>query len=134
MWTRAELKENAKKFFKYNYWKMVLVSLVLSLGGGGTGGSVSYSNSTGKMYSSDGSIHMPQLTAFLLAFMGVFLAAMVFGLALRLFLFNPLHVGALRCFVVITPFEATYSKMIFCRSSANMALPPMQTCRFLCYI
>ena len=31
MWTRAELKDNAKKFFKYNYWKMVLVSLVTRL-------------------------------------------------------------------------------------------------------
>lgn len=33
MWTRAELKDNAKKFFKYNYWKMVLVSLVLGFAG-----------------------------------------------------------------------------------------------------
>ncbi len=120
MWTRAELKENAKKFFKYNYWKMVLVSLVLLLGGGGTGGSVSYSNSTGRMYSSDGSVHMPQLTTFLLAFMGVFLAAMVFGLALRLFLFNPLHVGAQRFFVVSHYQKAELGELGYAFSNGYM--------------
>ena len=38
MWTRAELKDNAKKFFQFNYWKMVLVSLVAGFAGGTTGG------------------------------------------------------------------------------------------------
>lgn len=34
MWTRAELKDNAKKFFHFNYWKMVLVALILIFAGG----------------------------------------------------------------------------------------------------
>ena len=36
MWTRAELKDRAKFAFKRNYWRSVLISLLLALliGGG----------------------------------------------------------------------------------------------------
>lgn len=39
MWNRAELKSKAKFSFKRNYWKSVLISLLLAfiVGGGGTG-------------------------------------------------------------------------------------------------
>lgn len=39
MWTRAQLKEKGKMAFKRNYWKTVLISLLLALivGGGATG-------------------------------------------------------------------------------------------------
>ena len=39
MWTRAELKERAKAAFKRNYWKCVLVALLLALLVGGGAGS-----------------------------------------------------------------------------------------------
>ena len=41
MWNRAELKGKAKFSFKRNYWKSVVISLLLALivGGGGTGAS-----------------------------------------------------------------------------------------------
>lgn len=35
MWTRVELKEKAKQRFKANYWKCVLVALLMALLGGG---------------------------------------------------------------------------------------------------
>ena len=40
MWTRAELKANAKQVLKGNYWKALLVSLVIAFacGSGGSGG------------------------------------------------------------------------------------------------
>ena len=43
MWTRAELKSKAKFSFKRNYWKSVLISLILALlvGGGSSGSSIS---------------------------------------------------------------------------------------------
>ena len=38
MWTRAELKDRAKFAFKRNYWRSVLISLLLALLiGGGSG-------------------------------------------------------------------------------------------------
>lgn len=35
MWTRKELKEKAKQRFKVNYWKCILVALLMALLGGG---------------------------------------------------------------------------------------------------
>ena len=37
MWTRKELKETAKRRFRVNYWKCVLVALLMALLGGGAG-------------------------------------------------------------------------------------------------
>lgn len=37
MWTRAQLKEKAKEAFRRNYWKMVLVSVIMTLIAGGIG-------------------------------------------------------------------------------------------------
>lgn len=102
MWTRAELKENAKKFFKFNYWKMVLVALVLSMvGGGGGGSSVSYTTQR-NLYSDSSSINMTpeMLIGFVAVFLTVFMVIFVLALSLGVFLFNPLLVGAQRFFVV----------------------------------
>lgn len=53
MWTRAEIKERAKKVLKGNYWKAFLVSLIIVItggshnGGGSGGGGASGASSTG---------------------------------------------------------------------------------------
>lgn len=38
MWTRRELKEKAKQRFKVNYWKCVLVAILMAVLGGGAAG------------------------------------------------------------------------------------------------
>ena len=48
MWTRAELKNKAKFSFKRNYWKSVLISLLLALFvSGGSGASTAFSSGFG---------------------------------------------------------------------------------------
>lgn len=58
MWTRAELKSKAKFSFKRNYWKSVLISLILALlvGGGSSGSSISSTVSNNLIGSSDSSV------------------------------------------------------------------------------
>lgn len=58
MWTRAELKSKAKFLFKRNYWKSVLISLILALlvGGGSSGSSISSAVSNNLIGSSDSSV------------------------------------------------------------------------------
>lgn len=46
MWTRRELKQNAKEALKRNYWKAVLVSLILIMLGGGISPAAASSGST----------------------------------------------------------------------------------------
>ncbi|MEE1032226.1 MAG: hypothetical protein U0L12_08820 [Ruminococcus sp.] len=50
MWNRVELKERAKAAFTKNYWKCVLVALILSLitaGSSGASGNSGDSNNSG---------------------------------------------------------------------------------------
>ena len=78
MWTRAELKENAKRFFKFNYWKMVVASIALTIA---IGGGASSSSSNVKDASS---------------IMIIGLIAVLIGI----FVLNALEVGGRRFFVV----------------------------------
>ncbi|MBO4337399.1 MAG: DUF975 family protein [Lachnospiraceae bacterium] len=45
MWTRKELKEKGNTSFKKNYWKAVLVGLIVTIIGGGFSGGYSYNSS-----------------------------------------------------------------------------------------
>lgn len=54
MWTRKELKERAKAALKRNYWKAVLVTVILLvIGGGASSGSVSYGYDSGSENAAD---------------------------------------------------------------------------------
>lgn len=47
MWTRKELKTKAKASFKMNYWKTVLIALLVIALGGGSGVTASFSGASG---------------------------------------------------------------------------------------
>ena len=51
MWSRAQLKGRAKATFKRNYWKCILISLLLTLIAGGSGAA------SGNISSATGSLH-----------------------------------------------------------------------------
>lgn len=54
MWSRAQLKGRAKVTFKRNYWKCILISLLLTLIAGGSGAaSSSVSSATSSLHGSD---------------------------------------------------------------------------------
>lgn len=123
MWTRAELKDNAKKFFKFNYWKMVLVTFILALVGGvvgsgsGSGASVSYTRN----YVLDSSSVTPaEVIGFLTIFMTAFIIILVLALAMGLFLTNPLLVGAQRFFVVSHYQKAKLDELGYAFSNSYM--------------
>ena len=97
MWTISEVKERGKAAFKANYWKSVAVALIMGLFTGSSGGSAS--NSAGGTSSNidinsvaGGMNSQEQLIA-----AGVITAAVLGTIALMLllkvFLFNPLHIG-----------------------------------------
>ena len=123
MWTRAELKENAKKFFKYNYWQMVLVSLILMMVGGG--GGISFNYTVNNPQNSDdpfgfGRMSDSQAMTLLVGVMVVALVIWVLAAALSAFLFNPLQVGAQRFFVVSHYQKAGLGELGFAFSSSYL--------------
>ena len=110
MWTRAELKDNAKQFFRFNYWKMVLVALILLFAGGSGGSSFAYSRSDEDMYGFPG-----MSSAEIMTFVSVVLAAVavftVVAFIIQVFLFNPLYIGGQRFFVVSHYQKAELSEL-----------------------
>lgn len=97
MWNRSDLKSNAKLALKANYWKAVLVGLILSLilGSGSTATRNSAKSST------DGMAYMDP--AVLFSVIGIILAAvlvaLVISILLSIFIWNPLEVGCQKFFV-----------------------------------
>ena len=101
MWTRTDLKRNAKSVLKKNYWKSVIVSLIFLFitgsGAASTGREASdeLSNAKDTFAGMDGSTFL--LIIGVVA--GAILISMLIGLLLTIFLWNPLHVGCQKFFV-----------------------------------
>lgn len=97
MWTRRDLKAKGKFVFKANYWKCVLVSLILGMVGGGFSGS-SYSGSSSNL--SDSSNGLSNIEPAIIGLVvGVFIFAFALAIALQIFVFNPLVLGCNKFYV-----------------------------------
>ena len=94
MFNRIELKEQAKVSFKANYWKCVLVSLILGLIGGGANYSVNFNFGRQDFHfsnSADWAFMLPMLTWVL----GMGFVIIVIAVVLNVCVLNPLKVGCL---------------------------------------
>ena len=101
MWTIGELKAKGKMAFKANYWKCVLTSFILAfLTGASASTSSSSSDSTGStdelVTAFNGLSTGEQMAAIGIAG-GVISIALIIGLIIRIFIYNPLLVGC-NCF------------------------------------
>ncbi len=113
-WTRFDLKERGKAAFQRNYWRSVLVALILMIfvNGGSSAISNTWNQVTsssdsndsyyteyfddgivGNVYSSGTSIPGMLVSGVVAAVVG---GAMIVGVLLRIFLLNPLEVGGCR--------------------------------------
>lgn len=107
MWTREQLKSNAKINMKRNYWSCVavafIVTVVESIGAAGNAGrSGSQSAMAGGGYDYDG-YSVPEMNGSFVAFVSLLaaiaLAMIAVGLLLNIFVGNVLRVGANKFFV-----------------------------------
>ncbi|WP_130807498.1 DUF975 family protein [Senegalia massiliensis] len=109
MWSRSELKLNAKAVLKKSYWKAFIVSIVIALAGGnnwfsggGSGGATSGSNEFSNNTNSIPSEIFPEII-FIILFVALSVIAVV--MIFRIFLGYPLEVGGKRYFVSSTEYE-----------------------------
>lgn len=80
MWSRAQLKGRAKATFKRNYWKCILISLLLTLIAGGSGAaSGNISSATGSLHGSDNQA-VPMIMTAVMTVMMVHYAILRLGL------------------------------------------------------
>jgi len=115
-WNRELIKNRAKDVLRINYWMAFLVALILLFAIGGSGGSVgsnsNYSFSKGEITYEDGNeigeydsfsdfyedIDMPGKNLFAGVIASVFVLMILFGIALQVFLLNPLATGCYKFF------------------------------------
>ena len=104
MWTRGQLKSNARISMKRNYWSCVAVAFIMSIleGAGAIGGARNGSQSAisedGHSFESYHSmeIAVPAVATAIIAIVAVLL---VFGILLNIFIGNVLRIGANKFFV-----------------------------------
>ena len=91
MWSISELKEKGKAAFKGNYWKCVLVGLILTIIAGGSAGGSS-SNTTNQLQNNASEMTPEQAAALVAVSIGVCVFLVVWML-LKIFLLNVVEVG-----------------------------------------
>lgn len=127
MWSRSDLKQRAKNTFKLNYWKCVLVSLILVLIAGGAGGSsasIGSSGVTDTFINSSDYYDMPddledtvskaagldvdgisraarivRIVVFVIVFVVIFVIILAVACVIDIFICNPLEIGGKRFYV-----------------------------------
>ena len=119
MWNRAELKARGKFAFRANYWRCVLVALILIalVGGSGTAAANSTSNTVQEqgggisdMFSGMSPTEQGIIAAAVLGTIGVI---SIVSLILAIFVFNPLEVGGQRFFIVNSKEPAELGELGF---------------------
>lgn len=119
MWERAELKERAKVAFKRNYWRCVAVTLILTILFGDAGNSVNSqvrenNTSITSIYERIPNVSDASILNVLAIFLGgMVLVAIVIGFLLRIFIFNPIEVGADRFFIKNSSGKPTMGELLF---------------------
>ena len=106
MWNRKELKRKGKAAFKANYWRCVLVALLIVFVLGSSATAVRTGADRGQVPSEK----MPLVIAVVV---GVFLVALVVFVLVDALLFNPLEVGCRRFFLVNTEGPASLKELVF---------------------
>lgn len=132
MWTREELKLRAKSAIRNNYWRSVLVAIILTIFvGGGTTTTVtktvnsvrqfsdtSYEYYTDNYYYDDDIFFSGGTPSFGDALFALVAAAVALiislvGALLRIFIFNPLEVGGCRFFMENSEYQPTIGRLGF---------------------
>lgn len=126
MWTRAQLKQNAKEKLRKYYWSGFLVSLIYSFIGGSTGFTGSWKMNDVKDYDFSSvqdsmieegnqifeySHEIP--TVLVLLFLAVAVVAVVAAFAFTIFLVNPIRVGVSRFFLLSGERKTEISEILF---------------------
>ncbi len=114
MWSRPLLKEKAKFALGRNYWRIVLVTLIVFLIGGGStdfGVTIEYEDLKSVVTSIIPSTYMLGMLS--IGIVVVALIISVIGILLSVFLFSPLEVGTKRFFVKSLGQPAEISEVSF---------------------
>lgn len=116
MWSRAELKQNAKNVLRNNYWMAFLVSLVAGILTGSGGSSGGAGSSAGNLVNQ--AAHNDPETAKAMIFVVlvmilVFVLCMGIGLAFTFFVSGPIQIGKSRYYLESRETTSSFGKLFY---------------------
>jgi uncharacterized membrane protein len=125
MWSRAEIKEQAKGVLRKRYWIPFIVSIIAGFlaggnSGGGTGFSFSFSGSSPAIIKAQQSMSTGEFLFLISIFIVIFAVAFVFAMALLMFVSNPISVGKRRFYMENRQKETSIERMFFSFKSHYM--------------
>ncbi|MBE6910575.1 MAG: DUF975 family protein [Ruminococcaceae bacterium] len=114
MWDRRELKARGKAAFQANYWKCVIVALILGIlvGGGAAAGKDKAEDAAEANGTTIVETIKQTPKAVLAVFAGVLVGVLAAGSAIKLLVFNPLRVGCKRFFLVNSDAPAELDELL----------------------
>ena len=116
MWTRSEIKQRGKTSFKRNYWKCVLVSLIMLLLFGGmtsTSGAGDTKDDVTIEFQNLQITDNAEWGLILIAVLGVIGVSILIAAVWNIFLINPIRVGINRFFLMNTGQQATLEELVY---------------------
>lgn len=100
MWSRVELKDQAKAMLKKHYWKAFLVMLIATIvGANSSAPSIDFEYKMDTGFNTDFSMNVGALDWLLPAVAGFAVLAFVIAIFFKLFVSNPIEVGKSRFFI-----------------------------------
>lgn len=115
MWSRKDIKGNAKASLKRNYWKAVIGSLLLLIIGGGGAAAGSSATQSEEVNSAIDSLFMQQaetIIAFIVVLFSALTVVFVIDFVICVFIKNPLQVGIQKLFINCKTDQAECSDML----------------------
>ena len=142
MWSRVALKEHAKSILKLSYWKAVLVSLILAFVTGGSSGGSSAGGASSGTSSSQSSLSFSDMAdtvneyaTLIASVIGValviFLLIFIIALAVDIFAWHPIEVGAQRFFFRSLSAPTSLNELGYAFSHSYMNVVKTQFLRYL---
>lgn len=120
MWTRAELKSAGKALMNAKYWPSVITSLILGvcLGGSSSSSGSSARNSIDDAGGLSG-LSMEEFIAVMLIVILAVSVAIIFSSVFKIFILNPLAVGAYKFFATADQEDTVWTSCILAPARAN---------------
>ena len=116
MWTREALKTDSKTLLKLNYWPFVLVAFIFAFTSGELAMNSANPASAGSVGGGNASIFSlgtGQLMALVAGLMALFGIAAAGGIALDIFLFNPIQVGCVRYMILSRRVKPVFRELVY---------------------
>ncbi len=129
MWSRKELKANAKQLLKANYWKAVIVGIFLTILYSSATASAGSSAKENDISGQIAALDHKTFVAVAIAVFAVVAVALIIDLLLTIFVWNPIEVGCQKFYINCKEGNAKVKDVLFAFKNGYGHVGVVMLCR-----